>query len=101
MVIGRSDEAAGRLLQWRLSRREIVWSCFAEPIWAGGPVPRKQAGHMIAIAPSVRNFLKPALELEGPSTHEEEPCLRPHDSEPRRRSTSVCALFAPEPLRQP
>jgi hypothetical protein len=76
MVIGRSDEAAGRLLQWRLSRREIVWSCFAEPIWAGGPVPRKQAGHMIAIAPSVRNFLKPALELEGPSTHEAEPVLR-------------------------
>jgi hypothetical protein len=44
---------------------------------------------MIAIAPSVRNFLKPALELEGPSTHEAEPVILRRGTATGLRSNSV------------
>jgi hypothetical protein len=36
-----------------ISCRGFVWTSFAEPIWASGPAPRQQAGHMTAFEPAL------------------------------------------------
>jgi hypothetical protein len=37
----------------------FVWGWIADPIWAGGLVPRQQAEHMTAIDPPVRILDQP------------------------------------------
>ncbi len=66
MVIGRSDEQQSPSDSTALRRREIVWRCSAESIWASGHVPCKQAGHMIAVAPKSETFLMADLAPKGP-----------------------------------
>ena len=68
MTIGRSDERGNPWLAAAGRGRMIVVVSFAEPIWASGHGAAPKAGHMTAVAPSVKTYTSP-LAPQGPSTH--------------------------------
>ena len=59
-------------------------------------VPHQQAGHMTAIAPSVRAHSKP-LASQGPSTH----AIPPADDRGSRHLAAICARHAAGEVRSP
>jgi hypothetical protein len=69
MTIGRTDDPEIPLPAKAFRSRKGVWDWIADPIWASGHEPHKQAGHMIAVDPPVIIILIFPLASEGPSTH--------------------------------
>ena len=74
MLIGRADDPQSpRRVVARRGRRS-VWEGIAEPIWASGHVPHKQAGHTDALAPGSDIFSQDTLQRRGrPHTPYEAP----------------------------
>jgi hypothetical protein len=69
MTIGRTDDPKNPSCVTAHQGRFSVWDWIADPIWASGYEPRRQAGHMIAVDPPVKLLISP-LASEGPSTHD-------------------------------
>jgi hypothetical protein len=59
MTIGRTDDPEIPLPAQAFEAAEGVWDWIADPIWASGHEPHKQAGHMIAVDPPVRILIFP------------------------------------------
>ena len=65
MLIGRADDPQSpRRVVARRGRRS-VWEGIAEPIWASGHVPHKQAGHTDALAHGSDIFSQDTLQRRG------------------------------------
>jgi hypothetical protein len=54
MTIGRTDDPENPFGAQAFQSRPSVWDWIADPIWASGHEPRRQAVHMIAVDPPVR-----------------------------------------------
>jgi hypothetical protein len=68
MTIGRTDDPENPLKPVALEAAGLFGVGSRIPSGPAGMLPRRQAGHMIAIDPPVRMLIFP-LVSEGPSTH--------------------------------
>ena len=59
MAIGRSDVRRIQRGHTAGQGRYDVCAPDAEPIWASGDVPRQQAGHTTAVAPTSKSLVSP------------------------------------------
>jgi hypothetical protein len=66
MTIGRTDDPENPFGAQAFQSRPSVWDWIADPIWASGHEPRRQAVHMIAVDPPVRILTYFALASKGP-----------------------------------
>ena len=66
MTIGRTDDPEIPLPAQAFEAAEGVWDWIADPIWASGHEPHKQAGHMIeSIRPSEYSCIRGAVHTCG------------------------------------
>ena len=72
MTIGRTDDPENPISVPAFEVAKLFGAGSRTPSGPADKVPRRQAGHMLAIDPPVRILIE-ALASEGPSTHEPEP----------------------------